>query len=165
MRTQAKAKFYAKWLALILAAAAFEASAETVQTVPGRIRLISFTEAVAPGDPSQIKHLNRFGRSFDYTVPTGTELVLTDFIIAPQAEVPEQGKYHLQVLARNFSAAGAPVLASGFGLEMNSSDPSSFQVHLNSGMVVPAGYKIEVWLHFGPAPIEINAFGYLVAVP
>jgi hypothetical protein len=160
MQTHAGMCRYFKLCALILTfATPVLAIGDPVQVVPGRIRFISFNDVLGVGETI---HLSRTSRTLDFVVPAGNELVLTDFVAQPQ-DAGAQGRFLIQMYDR---IPNATRLTTNINLTMDSLDASSFQLHLNSGMVFPAGSRIELILAPGsPTSLNLSAFGYLVRLP
>jgi hypothetical protein len=113
--------------------------------------LVSLTGAVAPAAST---NLSLVGGSTPFIVPSKTALVLTDIVISPQS-FPPAGNYLWQVLpSPNFFTTALTVTSTAI-------DPSSFQVHLTTGMLFQAGSDVEVDLVFGNSGVNVSAFGYL----
>jgi hypothetical protein len=110
--------------------------------------------AAVPVGASNITALRVAGTAEDFVVPTGQILLLTDLIIAPQV-IPISGAYAIQVL---------PTLpfSTVLNLYASADEPSSLQLQLNSAMRFEAGSTVRVAVNFGPAPVTVSAFGYLV---
>lgn len=91
-----------------------------------------------------------------FVVPSGKVFILTDVIIAPQVfPIASAGDYAFQVTpSPNFVSTALSVAATAI-------NPSSFQVHLLTGMVFQAGSNVRVGLAFGNRSITVSAFGYL----
>jgi hypothetical protein len=117
--------------------------------------MLTLVGAVAVGGTDGLRLFgSETGEAF--TVPPGKALVLTDVMLSPQV-FPTAGDFGLQIVA-----SPGP-FTTGLIVTSSSSDPSSFQVNLTTGMVFQAGSSVRAGLNAASAaPINITAFGYLV---
>jgi hypothetical protein len=126
-----------------------KAAAEPIATSPQSI--VSLNGAGAPGTPI---NLTKVGSppSSPYIVPSNKSFILTDIIISPQSFPPTDA----------FLSQVYPSIPNSSFLTVTSmaTEPLSFQVHLNTGMVFPAGSKVIFSLVFGSSSVNVSAFGY-----
>jgi hypothetical protein len=90
-----------------------------------------------------------------FVVPTGKVLVLTDFVIAPQTPPSTTTIYRYQI-----NPQPASVFTTQMAVQASSAEPSSFQVHMTTGMVFKAGALVTVSLTQGTV-VNFYAYGYL----
>jgi hypothetical protein len=115
--------------------------------------MLALTGAVAPG---AVISLTLVGSSQDnpFIVPLGKVFVLTDIIISPQV-FSSTGEYLFQVIP------SPEFLTTGLTVRSRVAEPSSFQVHLMTGMVFKPGSNVRVFLCFGDHSVNVSAFGHL----
>ena len=114
---------------------------------------VSLGTAVAVGDTVS---LPRTGSPDAFVVPPGRALVLTDIVVSPQATGVSE-PFVWQIF-------NGPSITTNMNVTSMPSDPSSYQVHLTTGMVFPAGSEVRFMLVFGDAAFNVSATGYLVRV-
>jgi hypothetical protein len=106
--------------------------------------------------PGQQIPMVRLGSGGTFVVPEGKTLVLTDVVVSPQV-VPSAGAYAWQIT----SSAGT---LTNVNVTSSAEDPSSFQLHLTTGMIFQAGSRVRFHLIFGATSVNLSAFGYLATV-
>jgi len=90
-----------------------------------------------------------------FVVPQGYALVLTDVVVSPQS-FPPTGDFTWLVTSQP-----SPVTTAYLLVTSSAAEPSSFQVHLTTGMSFPAGSGVGVTLGNGGSSLNVSAFGYL----
>jgi hypothetical protein len=140
-------------IALSLFAAALfipKADAQLIGPLPQNI--VSLTGAAAPAASIDLVPVGGSSSS-PYVVPPNKSFILTDIIFSPQS-VPAPGVYTWQVDPTcSFFTTAVTVTSTD-------ANPSSFQVHLNTGMVFRAGCRVNFTLLFGSASVNVSAFGF-----
>jgi hypothetical protein len=117
---------------------------------------VSLTGAVGSGQETTLIRITPTGRDLPFVVPPGKFLVLTDIVISPQV-FPSSGQYLWDITS-------IPELTTAINVASSADSPSSFQVHLTTGMVFHSGSSVRFMLTFGNAPVNISALGYLAPV-
>jgi hypothetical protein len=109
--------------------------------------------------PGQTERLSIVGGSSSpYVVPTGMALVITDYVFAPQAFPPSGGEYLLQI-----NSQPAALFTTQMSWLASSAEPSSFQVHMTTGMEFKSGASVAVSMAAGsPQSVNFYAYGYLI---
>jgi hypothetical protein len=117
--------------------------------------MLALSGAVSPGATTNLVTVGS-NPAQAFVVPSGKVFILTDMIIAPQGfPVASAGDYTFQMTpSPNFMTTTLSVAAMA-------TNPTSFQVHLMTGMVFQAGSNVRVELTFGNRSITVSAFGYL----
>ena len=118
--------------------------ARDLRTLVGAIGVAESTNLAVAGGAAQP----------GFTVPGHRAFILTDIIISPQ-EIPASGDFLINIIS-------SPVLTTSLAIPCSASDSASFQTHLTTGMVFPAGSQIRVSLVLGSGPVNVTALGYLV---
>jgi hypothetical protein len=121
------------------------------QNIVNPKNIVSLTGAGAAGTPT---NMIKVGSSSPYIVPPNKSLILTDIIISPQS-FPPTGAFLSQVFP-----SPPNLFSSSLTVTSTAADASSFQVHLNTGMVFPAGSKVTFFLNFGASGVHVSAFGF-----
>ena len=115
---------------------------------------VSLGTAVAVGETVS---LPRTGSTEAFVVPPGRAFVLTDIVVSPQVLSASGPPFAWQIF-------NSPQITTNMNVTSTPSDPSSYQVHLTTGMVFAAGNEVRFMLVFGDAPFNVSATGYLVRV-
>jgi len=92
------------------------------------------------------------GATSPYIVPTNRTLILTDVIVSPQS-FPPTGAFLWAILSTSSDLTTDLVVTS------TAADPSSFQLHLRTGMVFHAGSKVRISLYFASSGVNVTALG------
>jgi hypothetical protein len=112
--------------------------------------LVALATAVAAGAIDVA--FARIPQDTPFVVPTGKGLVLTDFVCSPQAQ---GGNFSLQI------NASPEVFTTQLTFVASSAEPSSFQVHLQTGLFFAAGGKVLIAMLSGSASLNCYAYGFL----
>lgn len=118
--------------------------AQDMRTLVGAIGVSESTNLAVAGGAAQP----------GFTVPPHRAFILTDIIVSPQ-EIPASGDFVINIIS-------SPVLTTSLAIPCSATDAASFQTHLTTGMVFPAGSQIRVSLVLGSGPVNVTALGYLV---
>jgi len=110
--------------------------------------------AVEPGKEIELVRVKPGGENVPFVVPVGYSFVLTDVVISQQ-QIPVEGWYVWGIVS-------GPEFTSAITSQSSAPDLSSFQMHLNTGMVFRAGNRVRFGLSSGPSPLNVYAYGYLV---
>jgi len=139
--------------ALLCAMELLPSGADAQQIRPST--MVALGGAVAPGATTSLIPVGG-SQDHPFIVPSGKVLVLTDIIISPQV-FPPTGEYEWQV------TPSPQFFTTALSVTSTAADPSSFQVHLATGLVFQAGSDVRVGLVFGSNSVNISAFGYLAS--
>lgn len=149
-----KPYFRSSLAVILLLLVAFPIQAHSSKKLEGSLKhLVSLTGAVAVGSS---RNLVTVGDSQEFVVPAGKVFILKDVVVSPQY-IPPTGYYIFQVLPSSGSLFTTALTVTSSG-----EDPSSFQVHLSSGMLFKSGSNVRVYLNpSSENPINVSVFGYL----
>lgn len=127
-----------------------KANAQLIGPLPQNI--VGLNGAASPGTPI---NLAATGSASPYVVPLNKSFILTDIVISPQ-NFPATGGYLSQIT----STTPQQTAISQLTVASTAEEPSSFQVHLNTGMVFKAGSNIPFFLVFGNSSVNVSASGF-----
>jgi hypothetical protein len=127
-----------------------KADAQLIGPLPQNI--VGLNGAATPGTPI---NLAAAGSSSPYVVPPNKSFILTDIVISPQS-FPPTGGYLSQIT----SITPQQTVISQLTVPSAAEEPSSFQIHLNTGMVFKAGRNIPFLLVFGNSGVNVSASGF-----
>lgn len=138
---------------LLLSMALFRPQAADAEETAARgSELVALATAVAAG-ATDVAFVRIGGsQSTPFVVPTGRALVLTDFVCSPQAQT---GNFGLQI------NASSDVFTTQLTWVASGSEPSSFQVHLHTGLHFATGGKVLISMLSGNGPLNCYAYGSL----
>lgn len=140
-------------LSLIIAALTLLTGVAHAQSVaPRAIRCL--VGAVEPGKEIELVRVKTGGENAPFIVPAGYSFVLTDVVLSPQL-IQVEGWYVWGIVS-------GPDFTAAINSQSSAPDLSSFQMHLNTGMVFRAGNRVRFGLSSGPSPLNVYAYGYLV---
>lgn len=140
-------------LSLIVAALTFFSGVAHAQSVPP-IAMRCLVGAVEPGKEIELIRVKPGGENVPFIVPAGYSFVLTDVVLSPQL-IPVEGWYVWGIVS-------GPEFTTAITSQSSASNLTSFQMHLNTGMVFRAGNSVGFGLSSGPSPLNVYAYGYLV---
>jgi len=110
--------------------------------------------AVEPGKQIELVRVKPSAENVPFIVPAGYSFVLTDVVISPQL-IPVEGWYVWGIVS-------APEFTTAITSQSSAPNLSSFQMHLNTGMIFRAGNRVRFGLSSGPSSLNVYAYGYLV---
>lgn len=144
-----------KWTAILLSVVSLMlfCAVSNAQAVPPRA-MRCLVGAVEPGKEIELVRVKPGGENTPFIVPVGYSFVLTDVVVSPQ-QIPVEGWYV-------WGIASGPEFTSAITSQSSAPDLSSFQMHLNTGMVFRAGNRVRFGLSSGPSSVNVYAYGYLV---
>lgn len=147
--------FINRWLglSLIVAGLSFLSGVAQAQSVAPRA-MRCLVGAVEPGKEVELVRVKPGGENETFIVPAGYSFVLTDVVISPQL-IPVEGWYVWGIVS-------GPEFTAAIKSQSSAPDLSSFQMHLNTGMVFLAGNRVRFGLSSGPSSLNVYAYGYLV---
>jgi hypothetical protein len=125
----------------------------STQSVPPRA-MRCLVGAVAPGSEIELVRVKPGGENVPFIVPAGYSFVLTDVVLSPQL-IPVEGWYVWGIVS-------GPEFTAAIKSQSSAPDLSSFQMHLNTGMVFRSGNRVRFGLSSGPSPLNVYAYGYLI---
>ena len=140
-------------LSLIVVGLSFISGVAQAQSVPPRA-MRCLVGAVEPGKEIELVRVKTGGENVPFIVPVGYAFVLTDVVLSPQL-MPVEGWYV-------WGIASGPEFTAAITSQSSAPDLSSFQMHLNTGMVFRAGNRVRFGLSSGPSPVNVYAYGLLV---
>lgn len=138
---------------LVVASLVLLCGVSNAQTVGSRA-MRCLVGAVEPGKEIELVRVKTGGENVPFIVPVGYSFVLTDVVLSPQL-IPVEGWYV-------WGLASGPEFTSAITSQSSAPDLSSFQMHLNTGMVFRAGNRVRFGLSSGPSSVNVYAYGFLV---
>ncbi len=153
MITQSKNLFrFMLMLTSLLPCLPFAAQAQSAQ------QYVTLTNSLAAGETKGLFLIGAPSAPNPFVVPTGMFLVLTDFVLSSQNVPPPPGStWSLQI-----NPQPPALFNTQMPLQSSAAEPSSFQVHMTTGMMFQSGATVTVSMLQGTQPIGFYAYGLLL---